>query len=265
MIHVVHQDEIVKDNGGERRQTEEAEEQEAGNSVAEVMVAVRAELKDSREGIVTDVQERALPAIEAAVKKAMQGIKAKGKQPKRKRKHTTFKSKGNERRYEDNEEIMETIEEAIEEIGENNLDAAKKSLAAGMKLLSKQRKLIKMADRETNGWEVVRHYVSDDLADDSDDEKDIRRARREALASIKKRNIQRSGNYFRNDYRRNYRGNDFGASSSSQSTGSGGYPTKGSYRNNASLDRRGVQICYYCGKEGHMQYACPSRYTKREY
>ena len=68
------------------------------------------------------------------------------------------------------------------------MEAAKAALHAGMKLLLKQQKLIKIADREEHGWDVVRHYVSDDLASDSEDEKNLNRARREALATIKKRN-----------------------------------------------------------------------------
>ena len=179
VIHAVHQE---SDNEGR-------EDDHITDPTAEVMTAVREELKSNKEQIVTEVKEQAYPAIEAAVKRAMEGIKANKSNNKRKRKQTIFKNKGNERRRKANEDILETIEEAIEAIGDKDLEAAKKSLEAGRKILLKQQKLVKMADREDNGWEVVRHYISDDLADDSDDEKDIRRARREALASIRKRNF----------------------------------------------------------------------------
>ena len=141
-----------------------------------------------------DVQERALPAIEAAVKRAMEGAKSRAPTTKKRKQHT-FKNKGNERRHDANEEILDTIEEALDEIGANDLEAAKQSLETGRKLLSRQQKLIKMADREDSGWEVVRHYVSDDLANDSNDEKDRKRARRETLEAIRKRVVQKLPNF----------------------------------------------------------------------
>ena len=175
MAHVIHA--FHHDSEAEGRQ-----ENPTPNPAAEVMAAVRQEeLRINREQIVADVQERALPAIEAAVKRAMEGAKSRAPTTKKKRKQHTFQNKGNERRHDANEEMLNTIEEALDEIGAKDLEAAKKSLETGRKLLSKRQRLIKMADREDNGWEVVRHYVSDDLADDSNDEKDIKRARREAL------------------------------------------------------------------------------------
>ena len=44
-------------------------------------------------------------------------------------------------------------------------------LQDGKKLLLKQQKLIRSADREEDPWELIKCYVSDDLASDSDDEK----------------------------------------------------------------------------------------------
>ena len=148
---------------------------------------------------------------------------------------------------------MEAIEDAMEAIGKKKLDDAKSALEKGMKLMKTQQKLIKMADREEHGWEVVRYYVSDDLASDSDDEKAINRARREALASIKKRKIKsgEGNDKFRNaGQSRN--GREF------ENTDKQTKPTYGSY----GPTDRGGRICYYCGKEGHMQYACPKRYTR---
>ena len=254
IIHAVH----------EESEGEGIQDEPSVDPTAEVMAAVRVEMKSNKAQIVTEVKEQTYPAIEAAVKRAMEGLKAKGSN-KRKRKQTTFKNKGNERRHEANEDILETIEEAIEAIGDKDLDAAKKSLEAGRKLILKQQKLVKMADREENGWEVVRHYLSDDLADDADDEKDIKRARREALASIRKRNFQRGkGDKFRNDYRgKSYGDYGYGESSSSQSSGYGESGTRRRYGNTASTDRRGATICYSCRREGHVQYLCPNRFNRR--
>ena len=51
--------------------------------------------------------------------------------------------------------------------------------------------MLKIADREEDGWEVVRCDLSDDLASESEDEKQLSRARREAAANKKKREANR--------------------------------------------------------------------------
>ena len=54
-------------------------------------------------------------------------------------------------------------------------------------IVLKQKKLLRIADREEDGWEVVKCYLSDDLASDSEDEKQLSRACRQAAANKKKR------------------------------------------------------------------------------
>ena len=61
--------------------------------------------------------------------------------------------------------------------------------------------MLRIADREEDGWEVVKCYLSDDLASDSEVEKQLSGARREAAANKKKReaNKQRDKKrHFRN-------------------------------------------------------------------
>lgn len=43
-----------------------------------------------------------------------------------------------------------------------------------------------MVDREKDGWEVVKCYLYDNLTSDSDDEKQMLQARREATSNKKK-------------------------------------------------------------------------------
>ena len=52
---------------------------------------------------------------------------------------------------------------------------------------TKQQKLIRIADKEEHGWEVVKHYLSDELTSISRDDKALSKARKEALASVTKR------------------------------------------------------------------------------
>ena len=50
-------------------------------------------------------------------------------------------------------------------------------VAEGKLIIKKRQKLIKIADKNRNGWLVVQEYESDDLASDSEDEKKIRKAK----------------------------------------------------------------------------------------
>ena len=60
-----------------------------------------------------------------------------------------------------------------------------------------QQKHIKVAHRSDFGWGAVQRYQADPLADDSDDEKQLRRADKEA-----KRDFEESEAYNRNKRRR---------------------------------------------------------------
>ena len=59
---------------------------------------------------------------------------------------------------------------------EQALNAAKTALVA----IKKRKKLIKLADKSEAGWLAVQEYESDELADDSDDEKRIKKAQDKA-------------------------------------------------------------------------------------
>ena len=76
--------------------------------------------------------------------------------------------------------------------GDEQKEALKKAdvfLDEGMKSLEKRQKHIKLADRSDYGWSTVEHYDSHPLADDSDDEKRLEKAEREAkrAANTRKR------------------------------------------------------------------------------
>ena len=89
--------------------------------------------------------------------------------------------------------------------------------------------------------------MSDDLASDSADEKAIKRARKEALASITKRKEKRKQD-FRNKSRPIRRGSD----------AQDRWAPKPFYERyfNRTFDRKKHEVCFRCGKEGHWQNAC---------
>ena len=53
-----------------------------------------------------------------------------------------------------------------------------KLVAEGKQLVKKRQTLIKIADRNKEGWRLVQEYESDDLTSDSKDEKKLRKAKR---------------------------------------------------------------------------------------
>lgn len=210
---------------------------------AEITAAVQAQLNDRLKQVEADTTSK----IQEAVKSVLERQAAKAPAPKKQKKEPDFRSKGNKKRYEVNEEIITTIEGAIENIGRNEIEDATSKLEAGKHILLKQQKLIRLADREENGWEFVRHYVSDDLASNSEDEKAIIKARKEALASINKRKAKRTLEF------RSTRGKD---RLGRDTTPRGNWSRRDRF--DRYVRRSKSDICFKCGKEGHWQNACPT-------
>ena len=90
-----------------------------------------------------------------------------------------LKYKGNQKQYELNAELDSIIEsiETDSERGEQNLPLIKKYSQEARELIRKRQKLIKIADKSKDGWQVVAEYESDELASDSEDEKQLKKAR----------------------------------------------------------------------------------------
>ena len=91
-----------------------------------------------------------------------------------------FRKKGNEKQYTFNSGVEEAIASAQQELermassvddgGKESLRKAADHLEEGASALKTRQKHIKVADRSDYGWGAVRHYQSDPLADNSDDE-----------------------------------------------------------------------------------------------
>ena len=96
------------------------------------------------------------------------------------------KSKDNKIRYEANNNFLKKIDDAINSIENGNIKKCQEKLKEGKVFILKQKKLIRIADREEDGWEVVKCYLSYGLASDSEDKKQLNKARREAASNKKK-------------------------------------------------------------------------------
>ena len=72
----------------------------------------------------------------------------------------------------------------------------------GKTILLQQPKLIKITDREVDGWEFVKCYLSDDLASNSIDEKQLSRTRKVAALNKKKKEATKQRLERRNQFGR---------------------------------------------------------------
>ena len=102
------------------------------------------------------------------------------------------KNKGNKICYEANNNILEKTDDAMNAIENGHIERSQERLKEGKALILKQQKLIRIEYREEDGWEVVKCYLSDDLASDSEDEKQLNKARREAASNKKKREASKT-------------------------------------------------------------------------
>ncbi len=100
-----------------------------------------------------------------------------------------FKFKGNETQYNFNEKQKEGVEKAVSKIQKGESAAAVADLEQVIKDINYRNKLIKLADKSDLGWKVVEEYEKDDLAENSGDEKRIKKSFKDAEA--KNNNLKR--------------------------------------------------------------------------
>ena len=165
----------------------------------------------------------------------------------------TFKRQANKDQFSLNEKVMKCLDSAEKSLLRGDGPECLVHINAGKELLEERRRHILIADREKHGWNVIRHYKSDNLAVDEDDERRLLRSRKAADFDKKQRETSLKRRY--NGARRGYNNND------NRSERQSSYNRDNKYFNNnnkPSFDRS----CFICGKFGHFQNSCPDKYGK---
>ena len=177
-----------------------------------------------------------------------------------------FQRKGNEKQFNFNNGVQESIMTAKSElakltpVGDKDKEVLKKAtelLDEGAKALATRQKHIQLADRSEFGWSTVRYYETNPLASDSDDEKSIKMAEKEAQREAEKKTAARKKKGASN---RGYRPRHLSRYPSDQ--------PGPSYRRDAGQPPavpipqsrpRVLGPCFRCGAFGHLAATCSSK------
>ena len=161
----------------------------------------------------------------------------------------SFKSEGNKDQHTHSAKIATLLDSALGSLELGDITSTKSTLQETLEAVKQRQKLIKLADRSPLGWATIKEYLTDNLADDSDDEKRLRKAEKSAVskrvdaAKKTKSNSKFSTNRYSLSTAPPVHQSSFRRFPYNFTTPSFG------------VDRR---MCFQCGITGHVRTNCPS-------
>ena len=96
----------------------------------------------------------------------------------------TFKKKGHEQQYKHNRQVKSTVSEAKDAVTSGKQDTCIAKLNEGIELIDQRQKLILIADKSEYGWKTVGEYLDNELADNDQDAKKMKKAEKEAQRKL---------------------------------------------------------------------------------
>ena len=123
---------------------------------------------------------------------ADEGAQSSTKKLQREAECSKFKYKANAKQFIHNAEVEDLVTMSMRCLDRKdpNIQRAIELAKEAVSLIQRRQKLIKLADNSEAGWLVVEEYESDALAENSEDDKKIRKAQDKALR--KKKQLQQT-------------------------------------------------------------------------
>ena len=164
----------------------------------------------------------------------------------------SWKKEGLKKQFDIAQSIVTKCQKAMSALRLQDGAAAKKQLQLGIDILSERMKELRIADSSDAGWETVNVYRSHPVADDSDDDRRIRKAEKLAKEKMQAKSRRNKPNRRFNPYRRPYFANDsFQPRSFPYRSFGSARSQDNAQRNTYVPDRRrsgNSNLCFFCGQ-----------------
>ena len=165
---------------------------------------------------------------------------------------STFKNNINRSNYEFCRQVQDIWRKTERAIDERQTPKAKTLLEKGKKIINNRMKALKIADKE--GWDVALAYLSDELASDDEQEKRLKKARRDtdSKRATSGKRVMRNPDYGKRDTKK-FTGN-FGE----------GQPFyQKPFLGRKSWPSDDKVVCWSCGRLGHKSTQSPQKGSQK--